>query len=420
MANVRDPDEPKLHPEDVDRGYGKGPEARYLADTEIKPVLKDIHDRNLLTKLSFSKLRDAAQHWHGNPDIEGVDMSAVQFYPGQIPEDIGAAILETQPNTIIYQKLKPEELLSKDYKVPRPDYEDPEDGVVLGVFYPFGDFTEMKNRWSQVMSALDGEEEALQKAYILPNLKGHKRFKNYGDLRFRSRGRRDYPKTFDEEIRVTDVWDPARYMGTYLDHANDTVSELFVKYYSVPTEGFSPVSLEHAYYIFDVFKKIPGPWKSIGRVLKGIHWFVKDNFAQVSANYDKTTGVITVANVEGPGEFVPALQEPTFRETICHALSEAIVHYMVGVFGLITKEEVDEFDEVISAVYDRPIYWVGDALVDYLSTFLSHYEEIFSYINEENKDPSQVIYYRREQLTLGLHIEPFTWVSETLYKRFVQ
>ena len=151
-----------------------------------------------------------------------------------------------------------------------------------------------------------------------------------------------------------------------------------------------------------------------------IHWFVEDNFAQVAANYDKTTGVITVQNVEGPGEFVPALQEPTFRETICHAMAEAIIHYMVGVFGIITKDEVEEFNEVVSTSYQRPLYWIGDPLVDYLSAFLAHYEVVYNFIHEEKKDELSMLYYRREQLTLKPQTSAFTWISETLYKRFVQ
>jgi len=422
LGKVKTNNELPLHPDDVDKGFGKGPEARFLSDSDIKPILKDLHDRNLLTKLSFGKLKDAAKLWHTNPEIEGVDMSAIQFYPGQIPEDVGNKILEAQPNTLIYQKLKPERVLAAGAKIPRPDFEDENDGVTIAVFYPYQDTKEMNSRWDQVMKVLDGEEEDMLKSSVLANIKytGKLPLNNRGDLRFRARGRRSYPVTFDEETRMTEVWNPARYMGTYAEHANDSVSLLFVKYYSFPTKGFSPVSLEHAYYIFEAIRKVPGPWASLGRVLKGINWDVKDNFKQVVSNYDKTKGVITVENVEGPGEFVPVLQEPGFYETIWHTIAESICHYMKNVYGILTDQDLEDFEMLYRGVYEKPIRWTDDPIVDYLAFVLSNYQDVFSFYSAEIKDPETMVFYRQTQTKLGPHNAACGWILETLYRRFTQ
>jgi len=397
----------QIHPQDAEKGYGKGPQARYLADMEIKPVLKEFHERNLLTKLSFSKLRDAAEHWQKNPELEGVDMSAIQFYPGQIPEDVGNQILEAQPNALIYQKLLPDQLLSPNFKVPRPNYEDPENGIVIAVFYPFSDHEEMQSRWSEVTKIMDGESEEMTKS-----------FNNLGLLGYRRETNRAVSQ--NEEYRLIEVWDPSRYIGQPKDAANASLSALFVNYFSIPTEGFTPVHLTHAKFIFYGFRITPGPWKSLGRIIKGIHWQVNDEYAQVKANYNKSTGVLLIKSVEGKGDFIPALQQPSYTENIWRCVSEAIKHYMVDVYKIITPEEVDEFNALTENYYKIPIKWTGNNIVDYLTVYLSYFQDINMFLQDEKKHERYLIYFHQTQVTLPEHHEAFKWIQETLYRRFVK
>jgi len=397
----------QVHPQDVEKGYGKGPQARYLADMEIKPVLKELHERNLLTKLSFSKLSDAAKHWQTNPDLEGVDMSAIQFYPGQIPEDIANQILEAQPNTLIYQNIRPEQLLAPNFKVPRPNYEDPDSGVVIAVFYPFSDHDEMKARWGDVVRIMDGEDEEMTKA-----------FTNLGLMGYKKKTRRHLPE--DEVYRLIEVWDPVRYSGQPASAANDSLSALFVNYFTIPTEGFTPVSLTYAKFIFYGFRITPGPWKSLGRIIKGIHWQVEDEFAQVKATYNKSTGVLLVKSTEGKGDFIPALQQPSFTENIWRCVSEAIKHYMCEVYEIVTKNEIKEFNAITEGLYKVPIRWTGNNIVDYLAVYLSYFEDINKFLIQPIDEERPLVYFRQSQVILIEHLEAFAWIKENIYKRFVQ
>lgn len=401
------PVELQIHPADIEKGYGKGPEARYLADMEIKPILKEFHERNLLTKLSFASLRDAAKYWQSNPDLEGVDMSAIQFYPGQIPEDVGNQILEAQPNTLIYQKLLPDQLLSPNFKVPRPDYEDPDNGVVIAVFYPYSDHDEMKSRWGDVIKIMDGEGDEMLKA-----------FTNLGLMGYRKKTSRLLPT--DEEYRLIEVWDPARYMGQPAGAANASLSALFVNYFSIPTEGFTPVTLTHAKFIFYGFRITPGPWKSLGRIIKGIHWQVDDEYAQVKASYNKTTGILRIKSVEGAGDFIPALQQPGFAENIWRCVAEAIKHYMCEVYEIVTKSEIEEFEILTKGLYEIPIRWTGNNIVDYLAVYLSYFEDINKFLQDEKKHGRYLIYFHQTEITLAEHYEAFKWIRENIYRRFVK
>lgn len=405
----------QVHPQDAEKGFGRGPQARYLADMEIKPVLKDLHERNLFTKLSFSKLHDAAKFWQSNPDLEGVDMSAVQFYPGHIPEDVATKILETQPNTLIYQKLLPDQLLSPNFKVPRPDYEDPDNGVVIAVFYPYSDHEEMESRWAEVMRIMDGDEEEMSKAMFNVGEPQKESLFSVGKLQYQPRD-----KSIDEEYRLIEVWDPSRYTGQPNQAANDSLSALFVNYFSIPTKGFTPVSLTHAKFIFYTFRITPGPWKSLGRIIKGIHWQVKDEYAQVKASYNKSTGIFLIKSVEGKGDFIPALQQPSYAENIWRCVSEAIKHYMCEVYDIVKKSEIEEFNAITKGHYEIPIRWTGNNIVDYLAVYLSYFQDIHAFLEVEPEDDLSQIYFHQTRVILKEYYEPFKWIQENIYRRFIK
>ena len=81
---------------------------------------------------------------------------------------------------------------------------------------------------------------------------------NLGKVRYRPYDEYTVRDPKDGEYRLIEVWDPAKYMGQPAGAANASLSALFIKDFAIPTEGFSPVSLTHAKFIFYTFRITPG------------------------------------------------------------------------------------------------------------------------------------------------------------------
>jgi len=207
-------------------------------------------------------------------------------------------------------------------------------------------------------------------------------------------------------------------MNTYDDVANTEISKIFLRYYSIPTFGFTPVSLEHAKYMFECFHATPGPWKSLGRVLKGIYWDVEDSFVQVDSHFDKTTATIHFQNTAENGEFTPALQEPIFGEVMWRGVAQAIVQYMVHVYSMVPKSKLEEFEDIISTSYNKDVKWTGEPMVDYLALLLSRYNDVYPLVGDPETTADQYTFYRTQQVTLNPHYEALKWVYDNIYRKF--
>lgn len=239
-----------------------------------------------------------------------------------------------------------------------------------------------------------------------------------GPVRFSRAKSAHLPNPKDAEYRLVDVWNPAKYMAISSEEANGSLSAVFHQYFSIPTKGFTPVSLTHAKFIFYTFRITPGPWKALGRIIKGIHWQVSDEYAQVKASYNKTTGIFLIESVEGEGDFIPALHQPSYAENIWKVVAQAIKHYLRDVYNIVTAQEEDDFKIITENIYQKPIKWTTDPIVDYLALYLSYFEAISKYLNEDLKDDNTLIYFRETQVTLKEHLEPLEWIHTNIYRRF--
>ena len=93
---------------------------------------------------------------------------------------------------------------------------------------------------------------------------------------------------------------------------------------------------------------------------------------------------------------------------------------MYEVYEIITKSEIAEFDMLTEGLYKIPIKLTGNRIVDYLTVYLSYFEDINKFLQDEKKHGRYLIYFHQTQVTLTEHYEPFKWIRDIVYRRFVK